>query len=66
MENSWLQQLEADQIVLIDGATGTELERRGVPMDEIAWSGAAVLTHPDDHIRALRDAMPELEAARSA
>jgi S-methylmethionine-dependent homocysteine/selenocysteine methylase len=59
MENSWQRQLEADQIVLIDGAMGTELQRRGVPMDEIAWSGAAVLTHPDvvretheDYIRA--------------
>jgi S-methylmethionine-dependent homocysteine/selenocysteine methylase len=59
MEESWQQQLEADQIVLIDGATGTELQRRGVPMDKVAWSGAAVLTHPDavretheDYIRA--------------
>ena len=59
MEKSWQQQLEADQIVLIDGATGTELQRRGVPMDEVAWSGAAVLSHPDavretheDYIRA--------------
>ena len=38
---------------------GTELQRRGVPMDKVAWSGAAVLTHPDlvreiheDYIRA--------------
>ncbi len=59
MKKSWLQQLEADQIVLIDGATGTELQRRGVPMDKIAWCGAAVLSHPDavretheDYIRA--------------
>jgi len=59
MERTWLQQLEANQIVLIDGAMGTELQRRGVPMDEIAWSGAAVLTHPnivrethEDYIRA--------------
>jgi S-methylmethionine-dependent homocysteine/selenocysteine methylase len=59
MEKSWQHQLEANQIVLIDGATGTELQRRGVPMDEIAWSGAAVLSHPDavrqtheDYIRA--------------
>ena len=59
MERSWQKQLEADQIVLIDGATGTELQRRGVPMDKVAWSGAAVLTHPDvvreiheDYIRA--------------
>jgi S-methylmethionine-dependent homocysteine/selenocysteine methylase len=59
MENTWLQRLQANEIVLIDGATGTELQRRGVPMDEIAWSGAAVLSHPDavretheDYIRA--------------
>lgn len=59
MEKTWQQRLEADRIVLIDGATGTELQRRGVPMDRLAWSGAAVLTHPDvvretheDYIRA--------------
>ena len=28
----WSRQLEVDQIVLIDGATGTELQRRGVPI----------------------------------
>jgi S-methylmethionine-dependent homocysteine/selenocysteine methylase len=59
MEKSWLHKLEADEIVLIDGATGTELQRRGVPMNEVVWSGAAVLSHPDvvretheDYIRA--------------
>jgi methionine synthase I (cobalamin-dependent) len=41
------ERLEADRILLIDGAMGTELQRRGVPMDKVAWSGAAVLTHPD-------------------
>ncbi len=57
--NAWQRRLDADQIVLIDGATGTELQRRGVPMDKLVWSGAAVLTHPDavratheDYIRA--------------
>jgi homocysteine S-methyltransferase len=59
MDNEWQQQLENDRIVLIDGAMGTELQRRGVPMDRIAWSGAAVITNPDavretheDYIRA--------------
>ncbi|HRB11587.1 MAG TPA: homocysteine S-methyltransferase family protein, partial [Vicinamibacteria bacterium] len=59
MKQPWQQQLEADRILLIDGAMGTELQRRGVPMDKVAWSGAAVLTHPDvvretheDYIRA--------------
>lgn len=59
MDKTWRQNLDADQIVLMDGATGTELQTRGVPMDKIAWSGAAVLSHPDavrethaDYIRA--------------
>lgn len=32
--------------IIIDGGMGTELERRGVPMDGKAWSGAAVLERP--------------------
>ncbi len=59
MEKPWQEKLEADEIVLIDGATGTELQKRGVPMNEVVWSGAAVLSHPDvvretheDYIRA--------------
>ena len=44
----WLHdKLHAGDIVVIDGATGTELETRGVPMNNKAWSGAAVLTHPE-------------------
>jgi len=34
-------------VIILDGATGTELERRGVPMDELAWSATALLTHPE-------------------
>jgi methionine synthase I (cobalamin-dependent) len=41
------QKLKAGQVILLDGATGTELERRGVPMHELAWSGMALATHPD-------------------
>ena len=33
--------------ILLDGATGTELQSRGVPMNNVAWSGLAVATHPD-------------------
>lgn len=32
---------------IIDGGTGTELERLGVPMNSSAWSGEAVLSHPN-------------------
>lgn len=56
----WLNaRLAAGGSVLIDGGTGTELERRGVPMNERAWCGAASLAHGDvlreihtDYIRA--------------
>lgn len=41
-----MKKLEEGQILLLDGATGTELEKRGVPMHSKAWSAEAVLTHP--------------------
>jgi methionine synthase I (cobalamin-dependent) len=53
---------EDGAIIVIDGAMGTELESRGVPMDADAWCGLANLTHPalvraihEDHIRAGAD-----------
>ena len=38
-----LERLSAGQRLLLDGATGTELQRRGVAMDPDAWCGAATL-----------------------
>ncbi len=35
--------LDAGGIVILDGGTGTELERRGAPMDPGAWCGPATL-----------------------
>lgn len=32
---------------MIDGGTGTEVERRGVPQLENAWNGGGALSHPD-------------------
>ena len=59
MGDNWQAMLDGGDVLLIDGGMGTELQRRGVPMDTVAWSGAAVLTHPDavretheDYIRA--------------
>lgn len=57
---AWLDaKLAAGKIIVIDGATGTELEARGVPMDEKVWSGVALKSHADtvrethaDYIRA--------------
>ncbi len=33
--------------VLVDGGTGTECERRGVPVLDGAWSGSSALSHPE-------------------
>ena len=42
------QRLADGDIIVLDGATGTELERRGAPMDPAAWCGPATLEN--DHI----------------
>lgn len=39
------RRLNEGGIVILDGGTGTELERRGVPMDPKAWCGPATLEH---------------------
>lgn len=38
------ERLERGEVVLLDGGTGTELERRGVAMDPGAWCGPASLS----------------------
>ena len=42
MENAWKETLDGGHVLLIDGGMGPELQRRGVPMDKVAWSGAGV------------------------
>jgi methionine synthase I (cobalamin-dependent) len=37
----------SDGVLILDGAMGTELERRGVPMNTHAWCGLANLTAID-------------------
>ena len=37
------QRLDAGDIVILDGGMGTELQRRGAPMDPAAWCGPATL-----------------------
>lgn len=39
--------LRRGEVRLLDGGTGTELEKRGAPMSAQAWSGAAALGHVD-------------------
>lgn len=43
--------LHRGQLLVLDGGTGTELERRGVPMDSQAWCGVAAA----DNLDALHD-----------
>ncbi len=45
---SLLRRLRDGEIVLMDGPTGTELQRRGVSMDPAAWCGPATLGN--DHV----------------
>lgn len=42
-----MQRLHNGDRILIDGATGTEIERRGVPMVDNAWNGGGAMTHPE-------------------
>jgi S-methylmethionine-dependent homocysteine/selenocysteine methylase len=64
--NEVMQAIEAKlargEVVILDGATGTELQRRGAPMDDAAWCAVATMTHGDllrgihaDYIRAGAD-----------
>ena len=45
--NKMMQRIAAGECILIDGATGTEAERRGVPQLDNAWNGGGALSHPD-------------------
>jgi S-methylmethionine-dependent homocysteine/selenocysteine methylase len=56
--------LDRGDVIIVDGATGTELQRRGVPMHGFAWSAAALDTHPEvvrgvheDYVRAGADVL---------
>jgi methionine synthase I (cobalamin-dependent) len=62
MQTDWYSRLCEDDIVLLDGGVGSELRRRGVLLDAIAWSGPCARTHPEllqrihtDYIRAGAD-----------
>ncbi len=44
----------AGELVLIDGATGSECHRRGVEKHELGWSGGAALSHPEV-VRSIHD-----------
>ena len=45
--DSLMSRIGAGEKILIDGATGTEIEKRGVPQLENAWNGGGARSHPD-------------------
>ena len=60
--NELAERLARGEIIILDGAVGTEIECRGVKMDEAAWCGVANKTHPglvrrmhEDYIQAGAD-----------
>ena len=53
--SAWKDKLDNGEILLIDGAMGTELERRGVPMSAISWSGTSLVENPEEIIAAHED-----------
>ena len=42
-----MSRIEGGEQIVIDGGTGTEIERRGVPQLNDAWNGGGALSHPD-------------------
>jgi homocysteine S-methyltransferase len=43
----WREILARGGTLVLDGGTGSELRRRGVPLDPVVWSALAPLTHYD-------------------
>lgn len=41
------KKLSAGQIIILDGGTGTDIQRRGIPMSGETWCADANLTHPE-------------------
>src|SRR5882724_6992431 len=38
--------LDAGEVVILDGAVGTQLQKMGVPIDSLAWAATALQSHP--------------------
>lgn len=55
------QKLAVGELVILDGGTGTELERCGADMNGAAWCATATRTHPDI-LRSVHDAFIEAGA----
>jgi homocysteine S-methyltransferase len=45
--NQLIGRISNGEQILLDGATGTEIEKRGVPQLANAWNGGGALSHPE-------------------
>lgn len=45
MSEQWREKLAAGRPLLLDGGTGSELQRRGVSVDPVIWNAAAASSH---------------------
>ena len=48
------QKLDKGALIILDGGTGTDIQRRGVPMNDEVWCAMANLTHGDT-VRAVHE-----------
>ena len=55
------EKIAAGDVVVLDGAIGSEIERLGGKMDSVAWCGVANLTYPDT-VRRVHEAYLEAGA----
>jgi S-methylmethionine-dependent homocysteine/selenocysteine methylase len=47
LSRSQLKEIVNESVLVLDGAMGTELERRGAPTPRPLWSAAALIGHPE-------------------
>ena len=50
--------LKNREIILLDGGVSTEIQKRGVSMDDDVWSGIAHRTHPEITLQLHEDYIP--------
>lgn len=41
------QRIDGGEVIILDGAVGTQLQGLGVPIGATAWAAVALHTHPD-------------------
>ena len=73
MYNNIQKKLDSGQTIILDGGTGTDIQRRGAPMSGETWCAEVNLTHPDivravheDYIRVGADIITANTFATSA